>query len=37
MPIFTKKILIVRPLEFVENENFNAHVPARADILDLDF
>ena len=39
---FQKKILIFKPLEFFENENFDARAPARAararaEISDLDF
>ena len=32
-----KQILIFSPLEFFENENFDACAPALAQILDLDF
>ena len=42
MPIFTKKYFYFGPLEFVENEYFEARTTARAacgwaEILDLDF
>ena len=41
-PIFTQKYWYLSPLEFFENENFDAPAPERgahtsANILDLDF
>ena len=37
LPIFPKKYLYLGPLEFFENENFDAHAPAHTEILELDF
>ena len=34
---FHKKYYYLGPLEFFENENFDMHAPARAEILELDF
>ena len=37
MPIFKEKDLYLGPLEFFEDEGFDARAPARAEISDLDF
>ena len=36
MPLFTKKHYYLGPLEFFENENFDANAKVHAEILDLE-